>query len=56
MALKSLMLRKKIEDKKKELEAVKAAGDFETREAELEKSIEEAETDEEKDAVHFPVF
>ena len=51
MALKSLMLRKKIEDKKKELEAVKAAGDFETREAELEKSIEEAETDEEKDAV-----
>lgn len=51
MALKSLMLRKKIEDKKKELEAVKASGDFETREAELEKSIEEAETDEEKDAV-----
>ena len=51
MALKSLMLRKKIEDKKKELEAVKAAGDFETREAELEKSIEEADTDEEKAAV-----
>lgn len=51
MALKSLMLRKKIEDKKKELEAVKVSGDFETREAELEKSIEEAETDEEKDAV-----
>lgn len=51
MALKSLMLRKKIEDKKKELEAVKASGNFETREAELEKSIEEAETDEEKDAV-----
>lgn len=51
MALKSLMLRKKIEDKKKELEAVKASGGFETREAELEKSIEEAETDEEKDAV-----
>ena len=51
MALKSLMLRKKIEDKKKELEAVKAAGDFETREAELEKSIEEADTDEKKAAV-----
>ena len=51
MALKSLMLRKKIEDKKKELETVRASGDFETREAELEKSIEEAETDEEKDAV-----
>ena len=51
MALKSLMLRKKIEDKKKELEAVKAAGDFETREAEIEKAIEEADTDEEKAAV-----
>ena len=51
MALKSLMLRKKIEDKKKELEAVRASGDFETREAELETSIEEAETDEEKAAV-----
>ena len=51
MALKSLMLRKKIEDKKKQLEELKAASDFETREAELEKSIEEAETDEEKAAV-----
>lgn len=51
MALKTLMLRKKIEDKKKELEAVKAAGDFETREAEIEKAIEEADTDEEKAAV-----
>lgn len=51
MALKTLMLRKKIEDKKKELEAVRASGDFETREAEIEKSIEEAETDEEKAAV-----
>ena len=51
MALKSLMLRKKIEDKKKELEAVRAAGNFETREAELEASIEEAETDEEKATV-----
>ena len=51
MALKSLMLRKKIEDKKKELEAVRASGDFETREAEIEKAIEEADTDEEKAAV-----
>ena len=49
--LKVLMLRKKIEDKKKELEAVRAAGNFEAREAELEASIEEAETDEEKAAV-----
>lgn len=51
MALKTLMLRKKIEDKKKELEAVRASGDFETREAEIEKAIEEADTDEEKAAV-----
>ena len=51
MALKTLMLRKKIEDKKKELEAVRASGDFETREAEIEKAIEEAGTDEEKAAV-----
>lgn len=51
MALKSLMLRKKIEDKKKQLEELRAASDFTIREAELEKSIEEAETDEEKAAV-----
>ena len=51
MALKVLMLRKKIDDKKKALEALRAADDFEKREADLEKSIEEAETDEEKAAV-----
>ena len=51
MALKTLMLRKKIEDKKKELEAARASGDFKTREAEIEKAIEEADTDEEKAAV-----
>ena len=51
MALKSLMLRKRIEDKKKELDALRESSDFETREAEIEKSIEEAETDEEKDTV-----
>ena len=51
MALKVLMLRKKIDDKKKALEALRAAADFEQREADLEKSIEEAETDEEKAAV-----
>lgn len=52
MALKALMLRKKIDAKKKELEAlrVKAEG-FATREAELEAAIEEAETDEERTAV-----
>lgn len=51
MALKVLMLRKKIEDKKKAIDTLRTSCDFETREAELEKSIEEAETDEEKDAV-----
>lgn len=51
MALKVLMLRKKIDDKKKALEALRAADDFEKREADLEKSIEEAETDEEKATV-----
>ena len=51
MALKVLMLRKKIDDKKKALEVLRAAANFEQREADLEKSIEEAETDEEKAAV-----
>ena len=51
MALKTLMIRKKIEDKKKAIEALKSSNDFETREAELEKAIEEAETDEDKNAV-----
>lgn len=51
MALKSLMLRKRIEDKKKELDALRESSNFETREAEIERSIEEAETDEEKDTV-----
>ena len=50
MALKALMLRKKIDQKKKELEGLRSA-DFATREAELEKAIEEAETDEERSAV-----
>ena len=55
MALKALMLRKKIDDKKKELEALRAANNFEQREAELEKAISEAETDEEKAAVEEEV-
>ena len=50
--LKALMLRKKIDSKKKELAAVVAAADeLQKREAELEKDIAEAETDEEKTAV-----
>lgn len=52
MALKVLMLRKRITDKQKELEALRAkASEFETREAELETSINEAASDEERAAV-----
>lgn len=52
MALKALMLKRKLDDKKKELEELRAkAESFETREKELEESIAEAETDEEKAAV-----
>lgn len=56
MALKALMLRKKITDKQKELEVLRAKDkDFEKREAELEASIAEAQTDEEKAAVEEAV-
>jgi len=52
MALKVLMLRKKLNEKNKELADLrKAAESFTTREAELEKSIEEAATEEEKATV-----
>ncbi len=52
MALKALMLKRKLDDKKKELEELRTkAESFETREKELEESIAEAETDEEKAAV-----
>lgn len=52
MALKALMLRKKIDDAKKALAAVEESmKDFEAREAEIAKAIEEAETDEERSAV-----
>lgn len=52
MALKALMLRKKIDTKKKELEALKAkTTEFETREAELEAAIAEAQTEEEQATV-----
>lgn len=52
MALKALMLRKKLNDARKALEALRSKdADFETREADLEKSIEEATTDEERAAV-----
>lgn len=53
MAIKAILLRKKIDDAKKKLEALNV--DFSAREAELEKAIEEAETDEEKQAVEEAV-
>ena len=50
--LKSLMLRRKIDLKKAELEALRAKdADFTTREAELEAAIAEAETEEEQKTV-----
>lgn len=52
MALHALMLRKKIDEKKKALEALRAKdADFEKREAKLEQAIGEASTDEEQAAV-----
>lgn len=52
MALRALMTKKKLEEKKKELENQRAImADFLVREADLEKSIEEAATDEEKAVV-----
>lgn len=56
MALKALMLRKKIDVKKKELDGLRAKLEqFQTREAELKAAIEEAETDEEQRAVEEEV-
>lgn len=56
MALKALMLRSKIDKKKKELEDLQEKdADFVTREAELETAIAEAETEEEQAAVQAEV-
>lgn len=56
MALKALMLRKKISEATKKLEELRAKdADFEKREAELEEAIEEAETDEEKEVVEAEI-
>lgn len=56
MALRALMLRKKIDLNKKALEELrKKENDFQTREAELETAINEAETDEEKTVVEGEV-
>lgn len=52
MALKSLMLRRDINRATEELDALRAKdAEFESREKELETAIEEAETDEQRDAV-----
>lgn len=52
MALKALMTKRKIDDAKSELEKLRqAAEDFAKREANIEQSISEAGTDEEKAAV-----
>lgn len=52
MALKAIMLRKKLNDAQKALEALREKdAEFEKREAELEASIEETTTQDERDAV-----
>lgn len=52
MALRTLMLKKTIDNKRKALaELEKRDADFEARKAELEKAIDEVETEEERDAV-----
>ena len=56
MAIKALMLRKKIDLKQKELaKLAEARADLEKREAEAEKAIEEVETDEQMAAVQETV-
>ena len=56
MAIKALMLRKKLDDAKKKLDELRAgAAALATREAELEQAIAEASTDEEQQAVEAAV-
>lgn len=56
MALKQIMLSRKIEQKKNELAALREKdADFETREAQLEKAIEEAKTEEEQKIIEEEV-
>lgn len=56
MALKVLMTKKRLDEKKKALEEVRSLkADFEKRELDLEKAIEEALTDEEKKVVEEEV-
>lgn len=55
MALKVLMLKKRIDDKKKALKDLRESVDFEKREQDLEKAIEEAGTDEERSVVETEI-
>lgn len=56
MALKVLMLKRKLDEKNKLLQAAREKEqELQTREAELEKAIEEAETEEEREAVEEEV-
>lgn len=56
MALKVLLLRKKLTDKQDELRGLEAAAEaFKTREVELETSIEEVQTEEERSVVEEAV-
>lgn len=56
MALKAIMLRKKIDDAKKQLEALNKTGEeLQKREAEIETAIEESETEEERAAVEAEI-
>ena len=55
MALKVLMLKKRIDDKKKALKDLMESVDFEKREQDLEKAIEEAGTDEERSVVETEI-
>lgn len=56
MALRQIMLGRKIEQKRNELESLRAKdAEFEKREAELEQAIEEAKTEEEQAAVEEEV-
>lgn len=56
MALKALLLKKQIDNKKKALEALRAkVAEFEAREAQLTQAIEEVENDEQRAAVEEEV-
>lgn len=53
--LKTLLLRKRIDDKKKELEQLRSSVDFDARSAEIEEHINAVTTDEERSAVETEI-